>query len=63
MAEVEEVLKAQLDLRGPLVSDSVREDATILAPSWSEEARRDIACFFRMLDDWDRQLQKTREAA
>lgn len=30
---------------------------------WSEEARRNVASFFWLLDQWDRQSSRRREAA
>lgn len=30
---------------------------------WSEEARRNVASFFWLLDQWDRQSTRRREAA
>lgn len=50
-------------LREPSLADSCQEDAVVAMQPWSEEARRNVAAFFRLLDTWDRGRSAKREVA
>jgi len=51
------------ETREPGSSDRVQVEDGVPATAWSEEERHRIAAFFRLVDQWDRELSKARQAA
>jgi hypothetical protein len=57
------ILKSSIESQEPAKSDAVEETGCVPSGAWSEEARRNISGFFRLLDQWDRQMSRKREVA
>ncbi len=57
------VLKAEIESREPKPSVPVEEDVCPARVDWGEEERRNVAAFFTLLDQWDRDLNKKRQVA
>jgi hypothetical protein len=57
------VLKAGVESREPKPSVPVEESACPGRADWGEEERRNVAAFYTLLDQWDRDVNKMREVA
>ncbi len=57
------VLKTAIESREPKPSVPVEEGGCPARTEWGEEERRNVAAFFTLLDQWDRDLNKMRQVA
>ena len=57
------VLKTEIESREPEPSVPVEESDRSARADWGEEERRNVAAFFTLLDQWDRDLNKQRQVA
>ena len=63
MDPLETVLKPSVESKEPEMRDAVEETGCVRSDAWSEEERRNVAAFFTLLDQWDRELNKQRQVA
>jgi hypothetical protein len=57
------VLKTGVESREPKSSVPVEESVRPARADWGEEERRNVAAFYTLLDQWDREVNKKRQVA
>ena len=63
MDPLETILKPPVKSQEPEMRDAVKETGCVRSDAWSEEERHNVAAFFTLLDQWDRELNKQRQVA
>jgi hypothetical protein len=57
------ILKSSVESQEPEMREPVEGTGAVRTVAWSEEERRNVAAFYTLLDQWDRELNKQRQVA